>query len=156
MEQSILTSTKKILGVAEDYAVFDLDIITHINTAFSTLTQLGVGPAEGFMIEDDTKLWTDYIVDDLQYNSVRTYVFLRVRQLFDPPSTSYLITAVNDQIKELEWRLNVHREETGWTDPDPYPTDPDAIEDAAYFSDMAAWRRWVDNGTQPVRRGLRG
>jgi hypothetical protein len=121
MEASILTSTKKILGIPDDYTVFDLDIITHINTAFSTLTQLGVGPAEGFMIEDDTAEWTDFIVDDMQYNSVKTYVYLKVRQLFDPPTTSYLITAFNEQIRELEWRLNVHREETGWVDPDPRP-----------------------------------
>jgi hypothetical protein len=120
MEQSILTSTKKILGIAEDYTVFDLDIITHINTAFSTLTQLGVGPAQGFMIEDATETWTDFIgEDDLQYNSVKSYVFLRVRHLFDPPTTSYLISASERQIQELEWRLNVHREETGWVDPNP-------------------------------------
>ena len=109
METSILTSTKKILGIAEDYTVFYLDIITHINTAFSTLTQLGVGQPEGFMIEDETAVWTDFIADDMQYNSVKTYVYLRTRLLFDPPSTSYLITAYNDQIKELEWRLNSHR-----------------------------------------------
>jgi hypothetical protein len=119
MEQSILTSTKKILGIAEDYTVFDLDIITHINSAFSTLTQLGVGPSVGFMIEDETAVWTDFIVDDAQYNSVKSYVFLKVRQLFDPPQTSYLISAVEKQIQELEWRLNVHREETAWVDPNP-------------------------------------
>jgi hypothetical protein len=123
MENSILISTKKILGIAEDYTAFDLDIITHINSAFSTLTQLGVGPANGFMIEDETAQWSDFIADissdDLQYNSVRTYVFLKVRYLFDPPQTSYLITATEKQIQELEWRLNVHREETGWIDPDP-------------------------------------
>jgi len=121
MEQSILKSTKKILGIAEDYTVFDLDIITHINSAFSTLTQLGVGPAEGFIIEDDTALWTDFIdVDvDFQWNSVKSYVFLRVRMLFDPPQTSYLISASERQIQELEWRLNVHREETDWVDPSP-------------------------------------
>jgi hypothetical protein len=120
METSILTGTKKILGLAEDYTAFDHDVITHINTAFSTLTQLGVGPAVGFMIEDETAQWTDFIVDnDLQYNSVKTYVYLRVRMLFDPPATSFVIAALNEQIKELEWRLNVHREETGWVDPDP-------------------------------------
>jgi|SRR5436190_5392056 len=124
MEQSILISTKKILGIAEDYTAFDLDIITHINTAFSTLTQLGVGPATGFMIEDDTAVWDDFISDD-QYNSVKSYVFLRVRHLFDPPTTSYLITASEKQIEELEWRLNVHREETEWVDPDPDPIPSD-------------------------------
>lgn len=114
MEQSILISTKKVLGIAEDYTVFDLDIVTHINTAFSTLTQLGVGPAVGFMIEDETAEWNDFIVDDIQYNSVKSYVFLKTRQLFDPPSTSYLIASTEKQILELEWRLNVHREESAW------------------------------------------
>lgn len=119
MEQSILTSTKKILGLAEDYTVFDLDIITHINTAFSTLTQLGVGPSVGYMIDGPEEVWTDFIAEDFQYNSVKSYVFLKVRQLFDPPQTSYLISAVEKQIQELEWRLNTHREETEWVDPDP-------------------------------------
>src|SRR3954453_6607329 len=114
MEMSILNSTKKILGIASDYTAFDLDVITHINSAFSTLTQLGVGPAEGFMIEDDTAVWTDFILGDPEYNQVKSYVFLRVRLLFDPPATSYLITAYQDQIRELEWRLNTHREETQW------------------------------------------
>jgi hypothetical protein len=119
MEQSILISTKKILGIAEDYTVFDLDVITHINTAFSTLTQLGVGPPNGFMIQDKTEVWADFIGEDLQYNSVKSYVFLRVRYMFDPPSTSYLISAYDKQIEQLEWRLNIHREETGWVDPNP-------------------------------------
>lgn len=120
MEESILTSTKKILGIAADYTAFDLDVITHINSAFSTLTQLGVGPAAGFVIEDNTLKWADFVdADDHQYSSVKTYVYLKVRMLFDPPSTSYVIDALNKQIQELEWRLNVHREETGWTDPDP-------------------------------------
>lgn len=129
MIMSILNSTKKVLGIAEDYTVFDEDIIMHINTAFSTLTQLGVGPPEGFMIEDATAEWDDFIPDDpddMQYNSVKSYIFLKVSMLFDPPQTSYLITAKEKQIQELEWRLNVHREEDGWTDPDPprYPEGP--------------------------------
>lgn len=123
MEQSILKGTKKILGIADDYDVFDLDIITHINTAFSTLTQLGVGPTAGFMIDDESEEWDDFIdpLIDPQYNSVRSYVFLKVRALFDPPTTSYLISATERQIAELEWRLNVHREETQWVDPNPDP-----------------------------------
>ena len=119
MEQSILTSTKKILGVGETDTSFDLDIITHINTAFSTLTQLGVGPVEGFMIEDADSEWDEFIGEDSRYQSVKSYVFLKVRQLFDPPTTSYLIDAVNKQINELEWRLNVNRERTDWVDPNP-------------------------------------
>lgn len=131
MENSILLSTKKTLGIPADYDVFDLDIITHINTALSTLTQLGVGPSNGFMVEDDTPEWSDFLGDDLQYNAVKTYVYLKVRQLFDPPTTSYLISAFNDQIRELEWRLNVHREETGWVDPRTggYPEEMDVILD---------------------------
>jgi hypothetical protein len=115
VEQSILKSTKKILGLPDDYTVFDLDVITHINTAFSTLTQLGVGPSAGFMIEDATPVWADFIGADLQYNAVKSYVFLKVKSLFDPPQTSYLIAAQNEQMRELEWRLNVRREGTSWT-----------------------------------------
>ncbi len=119
MEQSILISTKKILGISADYTVFDLDIMTHINTAFSTLTQLGVGPPTGYMIDDVSDLWVDFIGNDLQLNSVKSYVFLRVRQLFDPPATSYLIQSFDRQIQELEWRLNTRREETQWVNPNP-------------------------------------
>ena len=120
MENSILTSTKKALGIDASYEVFDLDIITHINSAFSTLTQLGVGPANGFMIEDESATWDDFFqTPDFQYNSVKTYVYLKVRLLFDPPQTSYLIAAMEKQIEEIAWRLNVHREETAWVDPDP-------------------------------------
>ena len=123
MEQSILTSTKKILGIAEDYTVFDLDILTHINTAFSTLTQLGVGPADGFMIEDASALWTDFdpVDDHLNFNSVKSYVFLKVKMLFDPPTTSYLLSASEKQLQELEWRLNVYREGDEWVDPNVAP-----------------------------------
>lgn len=116
---SILNSTKKILGIAEDYTAYDEDIITHINAAFSTLTQLGVGPVDGFQIEDETAEWEEFISTDLQYNSVKSYVYLRLRMLFDPPATSYLIAAMERQIQELEWRLNTHREENEWVDPNP-------------------------------------
>jgi len=119
METSILNSTKKILGLAEDYTVFDHDVITHINTAFSTLTQLGVGPVGGFMIEGPDEVWGDFLGTDIELNNVKTYVYLKTRQLFDPPQTSYLISAMERQILELEVRINIHREETGWTDPDP-------------------------------------
>jgi hypothetical protein len=110
MEASILTSTKKILGIAEAYTAFDLDIITHINATFSILAQLGVGPSEGFMIEDELNEWDEFDVPQAQSNLVKTYIFLKVRLLFDPPATSYLITATENQIKEYEWRLNLARE----------------------------------------------
>jgi hypothetical protein len=110
MEESILKSTKKILGLDENYLVFDLDVITHINAAFSILNQLGVGPVDGFFIEDETAVWSDFVVPENQLRLVRTYVYLKVRSIFDPPSTSYLIEAVNNQVKEYEWRLNIFRE----------------------------------------------
>lgn len=110
MEDSILISTKKILGLDEAYTAFDLDVITHINAAFSLLNQLGVGPEAGFGIQDEADLWTDFLVPQNQLQLVKTYVFLKVRILFDPPATSFLIQAANDQIKEYEWRLNVFRE----------------------------------------------
>lgn len=117
MEESILKSTKKILGLADDYTPFDLDVITHINAAFSILDQLGVGPVGGFLIEDDTTLWADYVVPPNQLHLIKTYIYLKVRSLFDPPTTSFLITATNDQLKEIEWRLNVFREEYMYVPP---------------------------------------
>ena len=129
MEQSILNSTKKILGIADDYTVFDLDIITHINTAFSTLTQLGIGPVVGFMIEDADSEWEEFIGEDNRYNAVKSYVWLKVRQLFDPPTTSYMITAIEKQIEELEWRLNASRETTAWVNPNPLLIVDDVIVD---------------------------
>lgn len=113
MENSILTSTKKILGVDESYDVFDLDILTHLNSAFATLQQLGLGPADGFTVEDAEMQWADYTdVSVAVRNMIRTYVFLRVRMLFDPPGTSFLLKAMQDQIRESEWRLSVLREGT--------------------------------------------
>lgn len=119
METSILLSTKKILGLAPDYTAFDLDIITFINLAFSTLNQLGVGPVEGFQIEDESSKWEDYGLPLIELNAVKTYVYLRVRMMFDPPTTSFAINALNEQIQEHEWRLNVFREAHDWVDPDP-------------------------------------
>lgn len=125
MGDSILTSTKKILGVEADYTAFDVDIMTHINTVFSVLNQLGIGPAGGFAIEDAEPTWEDFLDEDLRLNSVKTYVYLRVRLLFDPPTTSYLITSMSEQIQELEYRLSVKREGESWTDPNP----PVVVED---------------------------
>lgn len=110
MDDSILNSVKKILGIAADYDAFDTDIIIHINTVFSTLNQLGLGPTDGFMIEDDSAVWEDFLLGDMRLNHVKTYTYLRVRVLFDPPTTGFTLTALQEQIKELEWRLSVFRE----------------------------------------------
>jgi hypothetical protein len=117
MSDSILISTKKALGIDASYTAFDPDIIMHINSVFGILNDLGLGPINGFMIEDDTALWDDYLEGDLNLNSVKTYIYLRVRMLFDPPQTSYLINALEAQYKELEWRLSVRREDTEWIAP---------------------------------------
>jgi hypothetical protein len=112
MENSILLSTKKILGIAPDYLVFDLDIITHINSSLSIVNQLGIGPMGGMSIDDETTEWDDFDIPQNQLSLVRTYIFLRVRMLFDPPGTSFLIDAMTKQIQEHEYRLSYFREAT--------------------------------------------
>lgn len=108
METSILTSIKKLLGPSAEYTNFDHDIILHINTVFADLTQLGVGPAEGFSIEDDTAEWTDYIPDMKKVESIKTYMYMRVKLIFDNSTlSSSVIAAMERQMKEFEWRLNV-------------------------------------------------
>ena len=110
--ESILTSIKKMLGITEEYAHFDTDIIIHINTAFMILTQLGVGPPEGFVIEDETSSWNDFIKDSTKIEAVKTYIYLKVRLVFDPPSSSAVIEAMERSAKEYEWRLNAAVETT--------------------------------------------
>lgn len=120
LDDSILNSTKKILGLDESYTAFDMDVLTHINTAFSALFDLGVGPLMEFEIEDAEAKWSDFLTGNSANNSIRTYVYLRVKMLFDPPATSYLIEATNKQIEKMEWLLNVRREGFEWVDPDPF------------------------------------
>lgn len=109
--ESILTSIKKMLMIAEEYTHFDADIIMHINSVFMTLNQLGVGPSEGFYIEDDTSTWTEFIPDLNQLQAVKSYMYLKVRLLFDPSSLgSATLAAYERQIQEYEWRLNVAAE----------------------------------------------
>lgn len=119
MSDSILDSVKKVLGLDPTYTAFDEDVILHINSVLATLNELGIGPAEGFAIADNTATWEALLGADPTLNSVKTYVYLRVRMLFDPPSTGYLVTAMQEQTRELEWRLNTKREATAWVDPNP-------------------------------------
>lgn len=107
MEESILTSIKKMLGIEENYNIFDTDIIIHINTIFMTLNQLGIGPSSGFKIEDDSTTWSEYIDEDSDLEAVKTYIYLKVKLLFDPPLSSSVIEVMKQSITELEWRLNV-------------------------------------------------
>lgn len=103
--ESILTSIKKLLGPDEVYDHFDPDIIIHINSVLMILTQLGVGPDEGFYIRDKNAVWTDF-VPEKNVEAIKTYVYLKVRLIFDPPQSSALIAAIEKQIMELEWRIN--------------------------------------------------
>ena len=115
--ESILTSIKKLLGIPAEYEHFDTDIIIHINSVFSTLNQLGVGPAEGFMIMDEDATWDEFVQDKKTIESVKSYMYLKVRLLFDSSSlSSAVIAAYERQITEFEWRLNVA------VDPDPTQT----------------------------------
>lgn len=107
--ESILTSIKKMLGIAEEYEHFDQDIIMHINSVFMILKQLGVGPAEGFIIEDSNAKWSDFI-GDKNFESVKTYIYLKVKQIFDPSLSSSATDASNRIISELESRLNIEYE----------------------------------------------
>ena len=107
MQESILTSIKKLLGITEDYKHFDTDIIMHINTVFMILMQLGVGPSDGFTITDDSAMWSDFLTSQKQLESVKTYTYLRVKMMFDPPQSGTVIQSTENLIKELEFRLNV-------------------------------------------------
>jgi len=104
MEDSILKSTKKLVGLHEEFTAFDLEIVSHINSAFSHLYQLGIGL--GAPIEDDEAKWSELGLPDHLLNMVKTFVNLKVKMAFDPPGTSYLIEAAQKQIDEQEWRLN--------------------------------------------------
>lgn len=125
VDDSILNTVKKILGFEADYKAFDLDIITHINSTFFTLNQIGVGPKDGFMITGSEDTWDSFIGPD-KIMAVKSYMALKVRLLFDPPSSSFVLESLNRQATEMEWRLNVHMEGVNhpWTKPELITTDP--------------------------------
>lgn len=106
--ESVLTSIKKLLGIDANYTHFDSDLIMHINSVFSILTQMGVGPADGFSITGDSESWSDFISESPnKFSFVKSYMYLKVKLLFDPPLSSAVIESINRQISELEWRLFV-------------------------------------------------
>lgn len=110
---SILTSIKKLLGIEDGYTHFDSDIIIFINSALMTLTQLGVGPTEGFLIYGAEEKWVDFLGENLaMLIGVQTYVFNKVRLVFDPPTNSFVVDVIERQNKEFEWRLNIQSEVT--------------------------------------------
>lgn len=103
---SILLSIKKMLGIEEEYTHFDADIIMHINTVLGILTQLGVGPSTGYSIQDATNTWDEFITGS-NLEMIKSYIYLRVKMLFDPSLSSVVTGAINEQIAMLEWRINV-------------------------------------------------
>lgn len=107
--QSILLTTKKMLGISEEYHAFDLDIIININSIFLGLNQLGIGPRTPFQITGVDEVWTDF-VDPTTVPGIQTYIYLKTRLLFDPPTNSFLVDNIQKQIAELEWRMNVQVE----------------------------------------------
>lgn len=125
--ESILISIKKLLGIQPEYTNFDEDIIIHINTVFGALNQLGVGPKEGFMIVDENSEWSEYTTS-VNLNIIRSYIYLRVRVLFDPPTSSVLMESMNRSIAELEWRI--------FLEGDPIIEDPSTSDE---YNDNVEW-----------------
>ena len=110
--ESILTSIKILLGIEPDDNNFDQELIMHINTVLTIMTQLGFNPTSGFFITDASSMWTDFISVRKDLEMIKSYVFLRVRLLFDPPQNSFLVDTIQKQYAEFEWRLNVQIEDT--------------------------------------------
>jgi len=118
---SILVNIKKLLGIEADEKAFDVDIITDINTVFMSLNQIGVGPATVYSIEDDTAVWTDFVADINKVAAVKSYIHLKVKMIFDPPTASTVLDAMTRVIDQLEWRLMIQVEE-------PLPDIPILVE----------------------------
>lgn len=114
--ESILNSIKKLLGIQSDYTAFDSDIIMHINSVFLTLNQLNLGPSSGFSITDSTSLWDDYSKEP-NVHMVKTYIYLKVKLLFDPPASSAVMESINRNISEIEWRLYVEGDKNTVVEP---------------------------------------
>jgi hypothetical protein len=127
MPSSILNTTKKALGLGEGYDPFDVELIMHINSVLSDLNQLGIGPVEGFAITDETQTWEDFCGNDKRYSACQSYMYVRMKLLWDVSSMSGpVIAAMEKQKQEMEWRINIHRE--GIVHPLP-PEDPDMDDD---------------------------
>lgn len=118
---SILNSIKKMMGPGLDYNAFDTDLIIHINTVFSILTQLGVGPKNGFIIQDEDDVWSDFVDDDRTIEMAKSYIYLKCKLMFDPPQNSFIVNSYEKLCSEYEWRLNVS------ADGKEYPEQPERV-----------------------------
>lgn len=120
LDNSILNDVKKMIGLDAENEEFDLDIIVHINTVFAILNQIGCGPEAGFRIKDNTATWDAFFIEDADSDMVKSYVYLKVRELFDPSITTAIAKAISESINELEWRIsskyNYNNRETGMYD----------------------------------------
>lgn len=111
MDDSILMCIKRLLGLSEDYTPFDNEIITHINSVFMTLAQLGVGSGKPFQIRDASTTWHDWLGEDTsRYQGVESYIYYKVKLMWDPPASSAIMDSINRTIQEFEWRLNANYE----------------------------------------------
>ena len=110
MDESILQDIKKLIGIASNDTAFDTDLIIHINTALSILRQLGVGPKEGFKITDATSVWSDFLGDETKLEMVKTFIFTKVKPIFDPPANSFVTSLHKEEAQELAWRINIAAE----------------------------------------------
>ena len=107
MDESIFESIKSLLGPDASYDVFDQDILIHINSAISVLTQLGVGPSTGFIVTGPEETWRDFIGNDNALQMIKSYIYMKVKIAFDPPANGSVLSAYQDACKEYEWRINV-------------------------------------------------
>lgn len=105
--ESILSTVKKMLGLDSEYDAFDQDIVVNINSALMTLTQLGLGPSTGFLIHDESETWTDFLGSSMNLEAAKTYVYLKVKSIFDPPTSSYVVDSMAKTMQEFEWRLMI-------------------------------------------------
>lgn len=121
MQESILLTIKQMLGIPSEYSVFDEELAVYINTVIAALRQLGVGPENGFAITGENESWEDYIGDTSMYENVKAYIYLKVRMMFDPPSSSFVLDAFKSQAAEIEWRIYIQADE----DKDEGETDGD-------------------------------
>jgi hypothetical protein len=108
---SILDDTKAALGLASDYTPFDAEIIMHINSVLANLNQLGIGSDAGMEIVNKNNTWAELIGEENRLNHVKSYMYLKVKMLFDPPNTGYVLTAMEKQIDQAEWRITVAQDD---------------------------------------------
>lgn len=143
MSESILTSIKKLLGIAEEYEFFDADLLMDINSVLMILHQMGVGPKEPMMIEDASATWSDFFDGKTDINAVKTYIALKVRLMFDPPQNSGHVNAINEMIKELEWRLySAESSENFIVDEED---ESDAVSSSGLSTKSIRYRIWADD-----------